>query len=386
MAQPAAAEGYDYPIIDLNGPAPGTDYANTYVEGGESVPIGEVDNLSIHSSTGMLQSVSISSRNGPVNIGAIDTTGTNIHVTPSPYQLSGLDTVENYVSLLKQLRVTLTNQDGGTLPITLVAKDANGVEGPSSYDLMTAKPAPPTIDIGGTLPDGALSAVPSGRSRGADRRRDAPFDQRARRDDPLLRANSDISLLRLRYGASRHARNEHSGHATAHGLLLSGVATVADYEMVLRTATYTGSLTDVGNKVPIYISVSTDQETGPPTTSYVTVLYPAPPAVDLNGDATGDGYATEYYAGSPAISIVDSEHLSVDFTSSQMIEAARYGSTAAAANCTWHTSGTNITANYQVNTVSLTGADTVENYQQVLRTVTLSDLMGTLGGVHACSR
>ncbi len=44
---------------------------------------------------------------------------------------------------------------------------------------------------------------------------------------------------------------------------------------------------------------------GPTSTSTVTLRLPPPPVLDLNGDVPGDGYATTFYVGGPAVPIVD---------------------------------------------------------------------------------
>ncbi|BAZ49201.1 putative outer membrane adhesin [Nostoc sp. NIES-4103] len=108
----------------------------------------------------------------------------------------------------------------------------------------------------------------------------------------------------------------------------------------------------------------------------------AAPQLDLNGsDEAGIDFATTFYRGTP-VSIVDSDFTLTDANSSTLvgvtitIELLFEG---AAEPLSADTSGTSIIAsyNYDSNTITgiltLTGTDTIANYEQVLRSITYNN-------------
>jgi hypothetical protein len=103
------------------------------------------------------------------------------------------------------------------------------------------------------------------------------------------------------------------------------------------------------------------------------------PVVDLNGDVnqtnTGIDYVTSFAQGGGSVAIVDANQLLVTDPDSPNLNSATIQITnlldGTAESLSAVTTGTNITANYDNVTgiLSLSGSDTVSNYQQVLRTV-----------------
>lgn len=107
------------------------------------------------------------------------------------------------------------------------------------------------------------------------------------------------------------------------------------------------------------------------------------PLLDLNGEqsaaVSGIDYRTSFAQGIGAASIVDSTNLSLLDSDSPTLASATITITnlldGAAEVLETTTAGTNITASYNSTTgiLSLTGNDTVANYQQVLRTITYNN-------------
>ncbi|BAZ47897.1 putative outer membrane adhesin [Nostoc sp. NIES-4103] len=108
----------------------------------------------------------------------------------------------------------------------------------------------------------------------------------------------------------------------------------------------------------------------------------AAPQVDLNGsDEAGIDFATTFYRGTP-VSIVDSDFTLTDANSSTLvgvtitIDPVFEG---AAESLNADTTGTSITASYNYDSstltgiLSLTGTDTIANYEQVLRSITYNN-------------
>jgi hypothetical protein len=117
-------------------------------------------------------------------------------------------------------------------------------------------------------------------------------------------------------------------------------------------------------------------DTSPPQTFLITVnAINDPPAIDLNGPATGTGFAATYTEGNAAVAIVDAAALSVADVDNATLASA----TVAISNLldgtfetlSANTGGTAIVAGYNgiTGTLTLTGPDSVANFQTVLRSL-----------------
>jgi hypothetical protein len=101
------------------------------------------------------------------------------------------------------------------------------------------------------------------------------------------------------------------------------------------------------------------------------------PTVDLNGANPGINFLTNFN-GIP-VSIVDPDNLTITDNNNAFLTSATVSITKffnpLTESLSANTENTSIAANYdsQTGTLSLTGRDTIANYQQVLRTVTYSD-------------
>ncbi len=98
-----------------------------------------------------------------------------------------------------------------------------------------------------------------------------------------------------------------------------------------------------------------------------------PPALDLNGPAAGTGFAATYTEGDPAVAIVDAAALTLSDVDNANLASATATITnlldGASETLSANTAGTSIVAAYVGGVLSLSGSDTVANYQTVLRTV-----------------
>ncbi|SFN50622.1 Ig-like domain-containing protein [Dokdonella immobilis] len=101
-----------------------------------------------------------------------------------------------------------------------------------------------------------------------------------------------------------------------------------------------------------------------------------PPLLDLNGPAAGTDFAATYTEGNAAVAIVDAATLTVADVDNVNLASATVTITnlldVSFEQLAANTGGTSITANYVAATgiLTLTGADTLANYQTVLRTLT----------------
>lgn len=160
-------------------------------------------------------------------------------------------------------------------------------------------------------------------------------------------------------------------------LTLTGSDSLANYQQVLRTLTYDNSSQDPteGDRV-IEVVVSDGGETSTVATSTIAVVAGNDaPEVDLNGADADADFETTFAEGEDAVAIVDAEMTITDVDDSEIVSATVTITNlldGAAELLAVDTAGTSITAAYDDSTgvLSLTGADTVAAYQQVLRTLT----------------
>ena len=111
----------------------------------------------------------------------------------------------------------------------------------------------------------------------------------------------------------------------------------------------------------------------------VTGVANTAPTVDLNGAAAGTSY-TASWSGSAAVAITDAANATVTddgttLASMTVTLTSPHTGDVLAAN----TSGTSITQSYSAGTLTLSGVDTLADYQTVLRTITYNNTIGRSG-------
>ncbi|MGK7900972.1 MAG: putative Ig domain-containing protein [Hormoscilla sp.] len=166
--------------------------------------------------------------------------------------------------------------------------------------------------------------------------------------------------------------------------------------------TYRATLTD-GNPLPDWLSFNSDSRTfsGTPSNSDVgaiAILVTADdsnggtaetsfvlevenvnnlPSLDLNGSLFGIDFSATFTEGQGAVGIVDPVGLTLEDLDNSNLTGATVTITnqldGTSEVLAADTSGTSINANYNNGILTLTGIDTVENYQQVLRRVTYNN-------------
>ena len=163
-------------------------------------------------------------------------------------------------------------------------------------------------------------------------------------------------------------------------LSLTGSDTAADYQQVLRTITYDNTNGGPGINPVVATFVASDGLLTSAAAASTITIDVAPPAVDLNGAASGVNFATTWTNSGP-VSIADPANAALSDADSAdlaslvvMLSNPQIGDTLAA-----NTSGTSITASFSGGVLSLTGVDTVADYQQVLRTITYDNTNGGPG-------
>ncbi|MFW6153899.1 MAG: beta strand repeat-containing protein, partial [Planctomycetota bacterium] len=164
-------------------------------------------------------------------------------------------------------------------------------------------------------------------------------------------------------------------------LTLTGNVATADYQTVLRTLTYTSGSedpTDTARTITIVANDGADDSTPVTATVGITAVNDVP-VVNLDADNSGGAspdFTSSYTENAAAISIVDDATIAdpdnttlaslivtiTNFVSGDVLNA--------------DVSGTSISKSYNSGTgvLSLTGADTVANYQTVLGTLTFASI------------
>ena len=100
------------------------------------------------------------------------------------------------------------------------------------------------------------------------------------------------------------------------------------------------------------------------------------PTIDLNGHATGTGFATQWL-GSKPIAIADTAAATIADDDTNLVSMTVTLATPAVGDVlVADTTGTAITQSYANGTLSLSGIDTVADYQAVLRSLTYNNIAG----------
>ena len=393
----------DAPVLDLDANdssgAGGADYATTFTEDLGAVGIADTDaSLSDVDSTN-LTSVTVTITNlldGANEVLAATTGGTSIVANYNSgtgvLTLSGADTVANYQSVLRTVTYDNASQNPTTTArvITFVANDGTDPSnvGTTTVTMVAANDAP-VLDLDANDSSGAGGAdyaTTFTEDLGAVGIADTDASLSDVDSTNLTSVTVTITnlldganeVLAATTGGTSIVANYNSGTGV---LTLSGADTVANYQSVLRTVTYDNASQNPTTTARVITFVANDG-TDPSNVGTTTVTMVAAndaPVLDLDAnDSSGAGgadYATTFTEDLGAVGIadtdaslsdVDSTNLtSVTVTITNLLDGANEVLAAT-------TGGTSIVANYNSGTgvLTLSGADTVANYQSVLRTVT----------------
>ncbi|MCT7958467.1 hypothetical protein [Laspinema palackyanum] len=271
--------------------------------------------------------------------------------------------------------------------ITVQSKDSGGLT--FVKDLIISindTPEPPILDLDGTVddPNGNINFSTNFISNSGTVPIVDPIALTLTDVDSTEMTGATITIRNLLDGANEVLSATPVGNITAsysNGVLtLSGTDTRANYQQVLRSLTYNNTAASPNPLARTIEFTVTDGSTSSPVATTTLNMGPnTPPAVDLNGGAAGIDYAATFNAGMGAVAVVDSSSLTVTDVNNPSLSSATATITnlldGSAESLGATTTGTNITASY--NSVSgiltLSGTDTVANYQQVLRSVTYNN-------------
>ena len=385
------------PTVDLNGNAAGTGFTNVWTLGGGPVSIGSTaappanaqlfsDTLNMAATNGLKASMA-TFHTGDVL--AANTTGTSITATYSggTLTLNGTDTTAHYEQVLDSITYNNTGIAGpvGATSVTVKVFATDGValtsaESDATINISVPLNTAPTVDLNGAAAGTGFTSNWNGV---------APVvitdaANATVMDDGNL-ASMTVTLASPATGdvlAANTAGTSITAVYAAGVLTLTGVDTPADYQTVLRTVTYNNTAGGPGVSTESATVLAIDNGPGAPlpsNTATATININTAPTVDLNGAAAGTSY-TASWSGSAAVAITDAANATVTdngttLASTTVTLTSPHTGDVLAAN----TSGTSITQSFAGGVLTLSGVDTLADYQTVLRTVTYNNTSGGPG-------
>jgi hypothetical protein len=386
------------PVLDLDADdssgQTGADFSATFNEGGGAVAIIDSDATLSDADSASLTSLTVTITNlldGASEVLAADTSGTSITASYAAgvLTLSGSDTVSNYQQVLR----TITYDNSASSPnttarsISFVANDGTNDSNTGTTTLSIVDNSEPVIDLDADDSSGATGSEFSttfNEDGGPVAIADA--DAIITDVDSANLTSLTVSISNLLDGTDEVLAADTSGtsitssYDSATGVLtLTGADTVANYQHVLRTVTYDNdsNIPDTTDRVIVFVaSDGIDSSDNAATTVAINSVNDAP-TLDLDADDSsgqaGAGFSAAFSEGGGPVSISDSDATlgdvdsvnlnSLTVTITNLLDGADEVLAA-------DTSGTSITASYAGGILTLSGSDSVANYQQVLRSIT----------------
>ena len=367
------------PVVDLNGPAAGTSNTLFWTNTGPvnlttaDATLTDVDSANLSQVTATIVS--------PVagDVLAANTVATNITATfaNGVLTLSGSDTVAHYQRVLRSLTFDATTVVPSSRTVQIVAFDDSGLASAATIAMVNFDLQAPAVDLNGAAAGTDNSSIWANNGPVPLTTADATIsdgdsanlsEMTATIEDPV-----EGDVLAANVSGTNIAASFAAGTLT-----LSGTDTVAHYQQVLASLTFDSTALDDGSRTIAIVAVDDGGIAGAPA---MATVHPdlSPPTLDLNGAAAGSNYTTVWgNAGAALITAPDATIVDSDSTALQQMTATIV-SPAAGDALSAVTAGTNIAATFSSGTLTLTGNDTIANYQQVLRSVTFNTTAGIAG-------
>lgn len=379
------------PVVDLNGSKNGINYAASFNKDKGAVAIVDSAKLSVTDADNTtLKSAKIAIGNllnGEAEQLAAKTDGTKIAAKydskTGELSLSGDDTLANYEKVLRSLTYNNTSQnpDNADRTINFTINDGKAdseiatstvsiTNGSAGNDVLA-------VDLNGSeegidyttsfnIGKGAVAVVDSANLSvsGGDDLASATVKISNLTDDgdELLAATTGDTKITAKYDATTGTLN------------LTGEDTSEHYQQVLSSVTYNNKSADPNtSERKVQFTINDGQTDSEIATSRVSFNNAS--VLDLNGsNDTGIDYATSFTEGGEPVAIVDSAKLTVSDVDNAQLKSAKIkiDNLQEDDELAAQIDGTKITAKYDATTgeLSLSGDDTLANYQKVLRTLT----------------
>lgn len=387
------------PVIDLDGDnssgATGSNFNSTFVEGGGAIlvvdaadaSLTDVDSLSLTSLT-----VTITNRlDGTDELLSADTSGTGITAVYSGgvLSLTGTDSVANYQQVLRSIRYDNASDMPNTTTrlIRFVANDGGSSSNlaTASINVLASNDAP-TLDLDANDSSGASGAnfdTVFIQGDGAVRIVDASDAVLLDIDNTNL-SSLTVTITNLFDGAAEVLSADTTGTGISASYLggtltLFGVDSTANYQQVLRSIRY-NNLASVPNTTARMIQFVANDGASNSNVATASVAITAannPPTLDLDANnssgAAGTSFNTTFSEGGGAVLVIDAADAVISDVDNATLASLTVNISnrvdGALETLTADTTGTGITASFTAGTLTLSGVDSVANYQQVLRTI-----------------
>jgi len=381
--------GSQSPVVDLNGQLAGRDIDVVFSQGGNPTALA-TDSIVADPDSATLESATITItnlRDGESERLDAETSGTNISKrytatdTTGVLTLSGTDSVENYERVINSVTFDIAETNPSPIPreITFVLNDGsnNGVPAISRVRIQSVNQAP-HLDLNGAV---------AGNGFTSEFRQDAgpvpivDADRLSIAASSITLSSATIAIDRLRNGAAEvlDAITDGTGISKSYRngvLTLSGSSSVESYQQVLRSLTYSNNSSGLDTTSRILSFMLSDGVTKSTRVTSTVILTTAnsAPVLDLNGVLPGANATATLPFEAGGVFVAPILSLS-DPNSNNLISA-----TVALTNrpdgldeeLRLDVSGTAITSSgYDSETglITLSGADSIANYELVLRSL-----------------
>jgi hypothetical protein len=383
------------PVINLDGVL-GSSFAASFEQGSGPVPLEDPDAATISDNTQRpLVSATVTLTNaldGANETLSANTAGTNISAVFNPgsetLQLSGNASLQDYQDVLRTVSYDdiSPNPDTTSRTITFAASDGTLTSNTATSTVTFFPPsATPTLDLNGpalgtdfnTEYIGGGSPVPVEDPNGLVVTEGL---------NPFL-TGATVTLFSVADGSTPSLSADTSGTSIAANydpstevLQLTGNASPADYERVLRTVKYANpNPAEISDDFVDFIVQSGASVSTVAGTDVFILLPKKPPTLDANGAGAGTGFSAIFTAGEGAVPAVDSAALTVGADGTTLASATVHllnPLDGANESLSVDVVGTPITASYDSATATLTlsGTADVADYQNVLRTLVYNNL------------
>jgi hypothetical protein len=376
----------------------GSDFVNNFTEDGGAVAVADSDASITDLDSTQLQSLTVTITNvldGAAESLSADTTGTSIAASydsgTGVLTLTGTDTVANYEQVLRTIEYDNTSQDPDTTDrvLEVVTNDGTADSNIGTTTIaMTADNDAPVLDL-----DANDSSGSSGADFSTTFTEDGGAVTIADVDATFIDVDSStltsmtVTLTNRPNGGQESLSADTTGtsmsasYNSGSGVLtLTGVDSIANYETVLRRIEYDNASNNPDTTDRTITFVANDGEDDSNIGTATVVINPTndAPVLDLDADdssgATGADYDTTFTEDGGAVNIADVD-ASIGDVDDTNLESLTITITnlldGAAESLSADTTGTSIAASYDSGTgvLTLTGTDTVANYEQVLRTI-----------------
>ncbi|GDY11708.1 hypothetical protein LBMAG53_05860 [Planctomycetota bacterium] len=390
----------DAPVVDLNGPSAGIDQiSGSFTEGGAGVilagaaaSISDVDDAQISQlRVTILDQVQSGEEQIVVATGSLAAgMSQSFNATIGELTISGSASAAAYTTALRGLTYVHSGEapTGSTRSIRFIV-DAGGQSSAPALATVTLSAVndPPRVDLNGA------AAGSNATASAAEDQAPVPLCPTATLSDP------DHSQL-ARITVTPVTRPDGSAEVIAVTVGSSGLSATFDvngvlnlapssgpsaartaFEQVLRTLTYQNTLQDptIGGRTCAVQVEDPQGSTGTAQCVITVTKFNDPAVVDLNPITTGSGSVAGFTENDPPVplaptaTIVDVDNAQLSAAQVTIATGPEDGSNTALLAV--NTAGTAITAVWTQATLSLalSGADTVANYQAVLRTLTYAN-------------